>query len=111
MSAGQRPPGAASGDPSTSREEILARVRRNQPAPCALPELRRFDHAADAPLDHFREGVARMGGRIVDTVPGENLDTCIARLFSDARVICSATGEGQARTSTRASRVFFPMRG
>jgi L-lactate dehydrogenase complex protein LldG len=79
----------------SSRDDILARVRRNQPAPRPLPPVPAFDAAADAAplLERFTAGVVRMGGKVVGAPAGGNADALIGRLFPDARVICSAVPE------------------
>ncbi len=79
----------------SSREFILANVRRNQPEATPLPPLPAF---GGAPLDlpiAFADALERMGGRLA-TPPGHgSLDQFIAGLFPDARVICSATTAAQ----------------
>jgi L-lactate dehydrogenase complex protein LldG len=77
----------------TSRQEILARIRKNQPAPLPLPEVPTFDTAATSPpIERFKAGVMRMGGKFVDP-PADSLDKLITRLFPDAKVVCSAVAE------------------
>jgi len=77
----------------TSRQEILARIRKNQPAPLPLPDVPTFDTAATAPpIERFKAGVMRMGGKFVDA-PADSLDKLITRLFPDAKVVCSAVAE------------------
>jgi L-lactate dehydrogenase complex protein LldG len=77
----------------SSRSEILARVRTNQPAPCPLPEVPGFAAAATQPaIERFKAGVLRMGGKFVDP-PVDSLDALIGRLFPEAKVICSAVAE------------------
>lgn len=77
----------------SSREDILARIRKNQPAPQELPEVPTFDAAAAAPLiESFKAGVLRMGGKVVDPSP-DGLDALIKQLFPDAKVVCSAVSE------------------
>ena len=77
----------------SSRQEILARIRKNQPAPLPLPEVPTFDTAAStAPIERFKAGVIRMGGKFVDA-PADSLDKLIKRLFPDAKVVCSAVAE------------------
>jgi L-lactate dehydrogenase complex protein LldG len=77
----------------TSREEILARVRANQPRAQPLPEVPTFDRELPSPLAAFRENLVRMGGVFVDA-PGErSLDALIRERFPDARVVCSAAPE------------------
>jgi L-lactate dehydrogenase complex protein LldG len=77
----------------TSREEILARVRGNQPLGQPLPEVPTFARELPSPLAAFRESLVRMGGLFIDA-PGEpNLDALIRERFPDARVVCSAAPE------------------
>ena len=76
-----------------SREDILTRIRKNQPAPQELPEVPTFDSAAAAPpIESFKAGVTRMGGKVVDPSP-DGLDALIKQLFPDAKVVCSAVSE------------------
>lgn len=77
----------------TSREDILARVRRNQPAPLPLPSIPTFDRPLASPLDAFRAAVLRMGGKFEAPAPTESVPALIARLFPDARSIASAVPE------------------
>ncbi len=77
----------------SSRDEILARIRKNQPAPTALPDVPAFETAGGPLLERFREGVARMGGRVADAPAGEDVKALIETLFPSAKVICSATDE------------------
>ena len=74
----------------SSREDILARVRRNQPAPRPLPEVPVFDAGRSASFDTFTTNLQRMGGRVVVVPPEE---ASIRELFPDAKVICSAVAE------------------
>lgn len=74
----------------SSREDILAGVRRNQPAPRPLPEVPIFDAGRSASFDTFTTNLQRMGGRVVAVPPD---DASIRELFPDARVICSAVPE------------------
>ena len=79
-----------------TREEMLARMRRSQPAPVALPELPAFAQgggAAAAGFDAFCEALQRMGGKIAPAPAGGDADAAVRALFPDAKVICSATPE------------------
>ena len=78
---------------SSSREQILSRVRQNQPEPVALPEVPNFDRDLPSPVAAFTAALARMGGAVVDALHGGDLDAVIRERFVDARVICSATPE------------------
>jgi len=78
----------------SSREFILDRVRRNQPAPAPLPEVPAFDRELPpSPLAAFTAALARMGGTVVEPPPRVPLDTFLAERFPQAKVICSATPE------------------
>jgi len=78
---------------SASREEILARVRKNQPAPLPMPEVPTFDRVLPSPIETFKAALARMGGLFLDVSEGDDLDAVIRAKFPDAKVICSATPE------------------
>jgi L-lactate dehydrogenase complex protein LldG len=80
------------GQAVSSRDDILGRVRKNQPASRPLPAVPTFD-AEPATLDRFKAAVLRMGGKVVDAPLDGDLDALIRRLYPDARVICSATPE------------------
>jgi L-lactate dehydrogenase complex protein LldG len=77
----------------SSREEILARVRKNQPAAQPLPSLPTFDRATAAPLATFKANLLRMGGKFVDAPAAGDLTAVIRGLFPAAKVFCSATSE------------------
>ena len=77
----------------STRDDILARIRKNQPAPCPLPDVPMFDAGAPPSLDAFRAAVTRMGGKVVD-VPGDaGVDALVRTLFPAAKVVCSAVPE------------------
>ena len=77
----------------SSRDEILERVRKNQPAPLPLPPIPTFDAGLSTSIETFKDSLARMGGKFVDAEADGNLDAQIRALFPDAKVICSATSE------------------
>ena len=79
----------------TSRDDILARVRKNQPAAQPLPDVPAFDAGAGSLLERFKVAVIRMGGKVVDAPADGNLDALVRQLFHDANVVCSATSEVQ----------------
>ncbi len=76
----------------SSRDDILARIRRNQPAPCPAPPMPAFAHDIALPLETFKARLLRMGGKFVE-VPDGDLTAAIRGLFPAANVICSATSE------------------
>jgi len=77
----------------TARDDILARVRRNQPAPIALPAIPPFPTAPTASLERFKAAVLRMGGKLGDASHDVDLTALVRRLFPDAKSIASATPE------------------
>jgi L-lactate dehydrogenase complex protein LldG len=78
----------------SSRDEIIARVRRNQPAPRSLPAVPTFDDGVTgSPLESFETALVRMGGKLVDAPADGDFDALVRRLFPDAKVICSAVPE------------------
>ena len=83
----------------SSRDEILARVRKNQPAARPLPTIPTFDQGASASIEAFKASVTRMGGKLADPPANGSLDTLIRKLFPDAKVICSATPEVKGNRS------------
>jgi L-lactate dehydrogenase complex protein LldG len=76
---------------TSSREQILAAVRRHQPAPVALPELPDFNADAPTTLEAFADALARLGGRLV--MPEGTLADTLRACHPQARVIVSATPE------------------
>jgi L-lactate dehydrogenase complex protein LldG len=77
----------------TSRDEILARVRKNQPVPRPLPSLPTFERQTKAPLAAFKVNLLRMGGKFVELSSFDDIDSAIHNLFPAAKVICSAVPE------------------
>jgi L-lactate dehydrogenase complex protein LldG len=77
----------------SSREEILARVRKNQPAGLPLPEVPKFEHVVESLAAGFTSSLERMGGTVLDVPATADLDAVIREKFPDAKVICSATPE------------------
>jgi L-lactate dehydrogenase complex protein LldG len=77
----------------SSREDILARVRRNQPQPVPLPGIPGFDTHAPSFFDAFKAALLRMGGKLVDPPSDRDLGGLVRRLYPEAKVICSATPE------------------
>lgn len=75
----------------STRDEILARVRRNQPAPRPLPELPSTD--ADGTRDAFTAALAAMGGSVLEPAAGADLAALVRERHADVRVIVSATPE------------------
>jgi len=77
----------------TTRDDMLARIRKCQPAPVPLPPIPVFDDAATPVLERFRAGVERMGGQLVEARAGADLGALVRSLYPEAKVICSACAE------------------
>ncbi len=77
----------------SSRAQILARVRRNQPAWRALPDIPSFERPLVESWATFASALARMGGSVAVPSEGVALDEFVRARFAQARVICSATPE------------------
>jgi L-lactate dehydrogenase complex protein LldG len=76
-----------------SRDFVLDAVRRNQPAGRPLPEVPAFERPAQDLLGGFGAALERMGGSLATLPEDGSLDSFVAELFPQARVICSATSE------------------
>ncbi len=77
----------------SSRDEILARVRKNQPPAQPLPSLPSFGREPKAPLATFKANLTRMGGKFVEAPATGDLTAFVRSLFPAAKVFCSATPE------------------
>ncbi len=77
----------------SSREAILATIRKNQPEPLPLPDVPLFDAGLPPALETFKASLTRMGGKVVDLPKGADLTEFIRHRFPDAKVFCSATPE------------------
>jgi len=77
----------------SSRNEILARIRANQPSPLPLPPVPLFDAGRPASLAAFKASLTRMGGKFAEAPADGDLDALVRHLFPDAKVVCSATPE------------------
>jgi L-lactate dehydrogenase complex protein LldG len=77
----------------SSRQHVLSRVRRNQPAWRELPEVPIFARPLADPLTTFAAALKRMGGTFAEAPAGASLDAFLCTRFPDAAVICSATAE------------------
>ena len=87
----------------STRDDILGRVRANQPAASPLPLLPLFDADRPATLEAFRASLERMGGRFIETraPPGD----VIGELFPGAKAIVSATPEVEGTRPISAARL------
>ena len=77
----------------SSRDEILGRVRKNQPAPQPLTKLPAFDREIKAPLAIFKANLLRMGGKFVEVPASGSITAALRSLFPAAKVFCSAVPE------------------
>ena len=76
----------------SARDDILERVRRNQPPAVELPALPAFTVPPGSLLERFRAAVARMGGKVVAPAAAE-VTGIVGALFPEAKVVASATSE------------------
>ena len=88
---------------TTTRDHVLARVRRNQPAWRELPPLPAFARRPEGRLAAFAAALRRMGGTFV-AAPAGALDAFVRARFPEARVVCSATPEVEGTRSIGAIR-------
>ena len=88
---------------TTTRDHVLARVRRNQPAWRELPPLPAFARRPEGRLAAFAAALKRMGGTFV-AAPAGALDAFVRARFPEARVVCSATPEVEGTRSIGAVR-------
>jgi L-lactate dehydrogenase complex protein LldG len=87
----------------TDRDDILGRIRRNQPKAVDLPAMPVFAAPPGALLERFRAAVTRMGGKTVAVSTAEAYG--IARnLFPEAKVVASATREVEGNRDLAAVR-------
>jgi L-lactate dehydrogenase complex protein LldG len=77
----------------STRDDILARVRKNQPSPQPLPLVPLFDNTTGSAPERFKAALVGMGGKLADAPTDGDLDALVARLFPAAKVVCSATTE------------------
>lgn len=85
----------------SARDDILARVRRHLPPAEPLPELPDFARGSAGPgaaaragsFDDFAAALQRMGGKLAEAPAEGDVAGLVARLFPDARVVCSAVPE------------------
>ena len=77
----------------SNRDDILGKVRRNQPPSIALPEMPAFATASGSKPDAFKAALARMGGKASEPPADGDLNALVRKLFPDARIVCSATPE------------------
>lgn len=75
------------------REDILDRVRHNQPAAIAHPDVPDFTHLAKADLVRtFAKSLEVMAGVLIDKPP-DDLGAFLRKQFPQAKNICSAVPE------------------
>ena len=77
----------------SSRDDILAQIRKNQPPPVPLRPVPAFAAGTGSKIDEFKAALTRMGGKIADAPAEGNLDGLVRKLFPGAKVVCSATPE------------------
>jgi L-lactate dehydrogenase complex protein LldG len=88
----------------SSRDGILARVRRNQPASRGLPDIPAFAAPPGSLPDRFKAGVQRMGGKIAEPAAGGPLGSFVRAMFAPGAILASATPEVAGDRDLRAVR-------
>jgi L-lactate dehydrogenase complex protein LldG len=74
----------------TSRDQLLARVRKNKPDLLPLPEVPTFENPADDLHDRFRDALAFVGGKLLEVFPTVSISDYITATFPDAQHIVSS---------------------
>jgi L-lactate dehydrogenase complex protein LldG len=77
----------------SARDDILGRVRRNQPAACAMPVMPSFPAPRGALPERFEAAVKRMGGKVAEPAPGAALHDFVRALFPSGAIFASASPE------------------
>ena len=78
----------------STRDVILAAVRKNRPQPVVpLPELSTISHPGEPTLSCFRRQLVLMGGRSFEVADAAAARAKVAELFPAARVVCLAVDE------------------
>lgn len=75
------------------RDDILARIRTNQPPTVALPDVPLFDEDLPPLWPRFVAGLTRMGGKLAELQKGETVADLVARTHPNAKRICSQVPE------------------
>lgn len=79
------------------RDDVLATLRRLQPAPVPMPSLPAMREAGvPAGMSHleaFRAGLERMGGTYAGPAPRGDVNALVRERFPAAAVVCSAVPE------------------
>ena len=77
----------------SSRADILARIRTNQPPATPLPDVPLFDEGLPPAWPRFLAGLTRMGGKLAELQEGETVAALVSRLHPSAQSICSRVPE------------------
>jgi L-lactate dehydrogenase complex protein LldG len=88
----------------SSRDDILARVRRNQPPSRGLPDVPSFAAPPGSLLERFKAGILRMGGKIAEPPADAPLAAFVRALFAPGALFASATTEVAGDRDLRAVR-------
>jgi L-lactate dehydrogenase complex protein LldG len=75
-----------------TREEILNRVLKNQPAHRELPQVPMFHRNPESLVSVFEKSLKYMAGEFVDRPPSD-FAAYLRKKFPDAKIICSAVPE------------------
>jgi L-lactate dehydrogenase complex protein LldG len=75
-----------------TREYILGKVHRNQPAPRELPAIPAFHREPESLISEFEKALKDMAGELVESPPS-NFPAYLRGKFPDAKNICSVVPE------------------
>jgi L-lactate dehydrogenase complex protein LldG len=73
-----------------SREQILAAVKANQPAPGALPELDSFTAPRPVDLEAFRKVAEGMGSQVLRVNHESEIPALLREQYKDAQLVVAA---------------------
>lgn len=73
----------------SSREEILAAIKKNKPGFSPLPEMKDFAVEGTDLFTQFSEMLKKVGGEVIQVKNEEELNHQVNNLYNSHRVVCS----------------------
>ena len=74
----------------SARDDILGRVRRNQPPAVAMPVVPAFPPPPGSLAERFKSALKRMGGKVAEPAAGAVLHDFVRALFPGGAIFASA---------------------